>query len=552
MRSAVKGKSEKEIKEIIDHDALRQAALNRKMQKREGEKVAEKLAREEVKKEAEKGRSRKRRLDANEAVREAESSRLKKRRVDEGKEGKKAERARLKELRSLQSDTQKEAAKVLRQKKIANDAKYLTAAEISEKREDSMGRLQTMSKEDLEALHNATATEFSIEMNQLACAVCDRFHSHKITNEIPIMKSNKIIVSIQKRCVQIEELHEDLVLQYSIPNPLLEGLLLSPRGHFFSPDKSLDEFLHVCQECHKSLKRKTKNVGDVKPPKFAICNGFAVGTLPDEIWNYATHVHYRLVSQTTLNAMRLVISAGPHATLKGHCILYDNGLTSPAEKLPRLFNCMGKENVGDFHVVYASNLADRDRLLSLNSQLASYPMLVKLLDIYRDWNPDQYGNIVIGKDNLNVYRTGIPDEMVLVADYDAYVKQGKFSQGPATTHVQLSLLYSFFFQYLQLKRFASQVQVSEKTPSPSPDNLDLEAMDVRILFLNSLNTSLTSMSILSARSVTPVLVLILFLPDRWTTHGPISKRVVAFPNSVCMKFLRLIISEFSRLFICYF
>lgn len=437
MRSAVKGKSEKEIKEILDHDASRQSALNERMQKRE----AEKLAREEARKEAEKGRSRKRRLEANVVVKEAESSRLKKRRVDDGKEGKKAERARLKELRSLQTDTQKEAAKAFRQEKKAEDAKYLSASEIVEMREDSIGRLRTMSKEDLEDLHKATATEFSIEMNQLACAVCDRFHSHKITNKIQIHKSNKIIVSIQKRCVQIEELHDDLVRQYSIPSPLFEGLLLSPRGHVLSPDKSL-EFLHVCQECHNSLKKKTKNVGNVKPPKFAICNGFAIGILPDEIWNNATHVHYRLVSQTTLNAMRVVISAGPHATLKGHCILYDNGLTSPAEKLPRLFNCMGLENVGDFHVVYASNLADRDRLLSLNSQLASYPMLVKLLDIYRDWNPEQYGNIVIDQDNLNVYRTGIPDEMVLVADYDAYVKQGKFSQGPATTHVQLSLFYS--------------------------------------------------------------------------------------------------------------
>lgn len=68
-------------------------------------------------------------------------------------------------------------------------------------------------------------------------------------------------------------LPESLVAQYQIED--LKGLLLSPRA----PRKG-DKFM-TCSFCHSGM--KSGNANKSKPPKLSIANGFAIGSIPQEL-----------------------------------------------------------------------------------------------------------------------------------------------------------------------------------------------------------------------------------------------------------------------------
>lgn len=285
-----------------------------------------------------------------------------------------------------------------------------------------------MTPEILKEIHKNVNLAISGGFDQISCACCDKFHSKKESKKQSLKKVDRIITALQTRCKHGGDLHPELEKQYSVNHPLLVDILLSPRGYIKEGEVS---WLQICLPCYKSLKKKN----NVKPPKFAIANGYAIGVLPESITRVATPIEYRLVSPCTLSAMRIVVTPGPHGTLKGHCILYDNGVISAASKLPQLFNELDQENVGNFHVVFASSLEDRKRLLSLNKQMVKYPTLLCLLDTFRAWNPTVFGPTNIDQERIEHYHEGLPNDMILVADYDSYVGQEKESEGPATTRV---------------------------------------------------------------------------------------------------------------------
>ena len=70
-----------------------------------------------------------------------------------------------------------------------------------------------------------------------------------------------------------KSLPREIKEQYSVKNCKLEGLLLSPRARMID-----DEYM-CCASCHRSLHLNRVNV----PPRFAIANGWLIGSIPDSI-----------------------------------------------------------------------------------------------------------------------------------------------------------------------------------------------------------------------------------------------------------------------------
>jgi hypothetical protein len=99
-------------------------------------------------------------------------------------------------------------------------------------------------------------------------------------NQIPSMSISDIKSHSHKLSVERyeefygEPLHKDLVKQYHVPG--FPGMLLSKRARKVGTGR-----YSVCQHCKSVL--KPSSVQSKKPPKFAIANGFAIGSFPNKI-----------------------------------------------------------------------------------------------------------------------------------------------------------------------------------------------------------------------------------------------------------------------------
>ena len=96
---------------------------------------------------------------------------------------------------------------------------------------------------------------------------------------------------------------------YTVLDPELQGLLLSPRARFTRNGEYL-----CCSQCFKSL---TNDKLNKNPPKFAIANNFAIGTLPQQLSGLLTDVTSPLLSPVRPFAYMMSYSGGAHKTIIG-------------------------------------------------------------------------------------------------------------------------------------------------------------------------------------------------------------------------------------------
>jgi len=390
---------------------------------------------------------------------DAKAEALKKQKDAKAEALKKQKDARIKQKEAVKKNKEKDKE----EKRFYSPRCFLTPKEIEDIRtEVSLGPKRPSAKL-LREIHGEVQEALKEKMAQESCSVCDRFMPALSTKKIPIDEQNRIICAMQSRLRHNGDLHPELLNQYSIDDILLKDLLLSPRGVII---KELAESLHgvnttvrkkllnVCHECLKALKNKKET-----PPKWAIANGFYTGLLPEKLWNAAAkkgHCEFRMTSLSTMSAVRIVVHDA-HGHLAGHALLYDNNVTTPASKLPRVFN---KDGEAEMFVVFASSLQDRQRLRQLQRHLADYTLMMKLLDHYRAWNPS-YAHVEIPPENAAVYEKGLPNSMTLTSEYDVGNQKEKEAQGPSTTrsaqrlrlpsaprrptaHLYSSIIFTFF------------------------------------------------------------------------------------------------------------
>ena len=132
------------------------------------------------------------------------------------------------------------------------------------------------------ALH-LTNTDWTKQTNTthkaLVCLICDCFVMTR-SSKVSSMSSAEIKKHRCRLGVQTYEnfqgvpLHKDLIKQYTVSG--FPGMLLSPRSRKISAGT-----YPVCSHCKAGM--KPSQTCSKKPPKFAIANGFAIGTFPTKI-----------------------------------------------------------------------------------------------------------------------------------------------------------------------------------------------------------------------------------------------------------------------------
>ena len=112
------------------------------------------------------------------------------------------------------------------------------------------------------------------------CVLCDRLiigceEVRTLSAKTLLTQSSRISVKSYEEFHEVR-LKEDLVLQYQISG--LEGLLLSPRARQTTSADG-DVRYDACSNCAQSWAATECNA----PPKHAIANGFAIGSVPESI-----------------------------------------------------------------------------------------------------------------------------------------------------------------------------------------------------------------------------------------------------------------------------
>jgi len=137
------------------------------------------------------------------------------------------------------------------------------------------------------------------------CVCCDRFICG--TEELCWIKKSTLLQ--HKSRLTMPNLNSHLQACYTVLDPELHELLLSPRARV----KTNGDYL-CCSQCFRSLKNDYLGKN---PPKFAIANNFAIGTLPSSLADNLTEVSSPLLSPVRPYAFVLSYSGGAHKAISG-------------------------------------------------------------------------------------------------------------------------------------------------------------------------------------------------------------------------------------------
>jgi hypothetical protein len=178
-----------------------------------------------------------------------------------------------------------------------------------------IGQDETIPDDLLQVIHQSISTEQSgrnIEIplyDQLhqanVCVICDRF----ITGTVDLNWIKKNTLIQHKARLTIPDINSELQKCYQVTDPVLPELLLSPRARF----KKNGEYL-CCTQCDRALQNDRL---DKNPPKYAIANNFAIGTLPQQLSGLLADVISPLLSPVRPFAYMMSYSGGAHKSITG-------------------------------------------------------------------------------------------------------------------------------------------------------------------------------------------------------------------------------------------
>ena len=126
------------------------------------------------------------------------------------------------------------------------------------------------------------------------CVICDKYiigysECMNYLSKEEIMRSSKRLdVAKWKAVAKRQHLDPELKKQYTVEDPDLDGILLSPCAPFNNTKGYM-----CCLSCKKSLLAGKKSDNSGSPPKFAFANGgFLIGYLPENAWKYQPDVSF--------------------------------------------------------------------------------------------------------------------------------------------------------------------------------------------------------------------------------------------------------------------
>ncbi|KAG1709675.1 hypothetical protein DVH05_028649 [Phytophthora capsici] len=167
-----------------------------------------------------------------------------------------------------------------------------------------------------------------------------------------------------------ENLVSPLASEYDCSDmlPELEGILLSKRGI----DRA-SRCLHVCKQCDDSLRKR-----DV--PKFAIKNGFCIGSLPTNL-QQATLPERLMTQLVSVVAVTRAMRGGAHRAIRSHCLTFDATPGPPAMLLPTPIR-----DVSSYRVVMAGPFTTTQQARVRKMHRVRRVMIEDLLRFYRVHN----------------------------------------------------------------------------------------------------------------------------------------------------------------------
>ena len=180
-----------------------------------------------------------------------------------------------------------------------------------------------------------------------------------------------------------KSLPREIKEQYSVKNCLLEGLLLSPRARMID-----DEYM-CCASCHRSLHLNRVNV----PPRFAIANGWLIGSIPDSISSGTIdEITSALLAPIRPFAYIISYTGGGEKKLQGHYTFFKNNVSH----LSSIVNCFNKTNANPhiYCVLCGRFTPDQRKLAKLKSSV-DIRLFSKLINFFKDVNNYVYENIPI-------------------------------------------------------------------------------------------------------------------------------------------------------------
>lgn len=219
------------------------------------------------------------------------------------------------------------------------------------------------------------------------CVICDTFiigteeicwlSKDDLISFKPFLGSKALEVYIGK------SLPKELKEQYSVKDYNLEGLLLSPRARMIN-----DEYM-CCSSCHRSLKLERVTV----PPRFAISNGWMIGSIPDNISSGTIdELTSALLAPIRPFAYIISYSGGGEKKLQGHFMFFKNNVSH----LSSVVNCFNKTNANPhIYCVLCGRFTPEQRKLAKMKSSVDIRLFSKLITFFKKVNNYVYKDIPI-------------------------------------------------------------------------------------------------------------------------------------------------------------
>ena len=244
---------------------------------------------------------------------------------------------------------------------------------------DDMG--ESVRTEYKEQLLRSAVDEEGLIHEALVCVVCDRFMP---CSEAPGFISMKVLQKHKERLsVASYEAHhrvtlpDDLVSFYTVPGG--EGMLLSR-----SARNNGEKFL-CCPMCRNSFAKKRLSSA---PPKYAICNGFAIGKIPRSVVKEEdlTPIMSSLIAPVRPFSFVFSYFAGAQKSIRGHVTFMQNDVQHLGATLYKYTDeAFGNPLV---YVVLCGRFTPKQRIIAKDHACLD---TTKFFDLLR-WLIEQSGN----------------------------------------------------------------------------------------------------------------------------------------------------------------
>jgi hypothetical protein len=185
------------------------------------------------------------------------------------------EKHRLAMKNQRQAETEEQAALVRERDKFAKKRKLQYRSENQDG--DMENVINQSMKESLKYLHRTKDPENPLKHRAIVCIICDRFiigteAIHKLTKQQILLHERRLSVASYEEYYETK-LKTEVTKQYEVNG--LKGMLLSPRSRRYCNGYA------SCTVCNSGM--QASMASKKTPPKFAIANGFVIGSFPREI-----------------------------------------------------------------------------------------------------------------------------------------------------------------------------------------------------------------------------------------------------------------------------